>query len=311
VQFYFASENPLAKDKPAVENHVRFVRERFFKGETFIDLQDAARRALTWCREVAGRRIHGTTRCVPLEVFEAEEKTELIPIRPERFVVPRWGRCTVHPDHHIRFNYALYSVPTKYVGKEVDVRADGALVRIYFGSELIKTHAEQRRGGRSTDYDDYPKERAPYAMRYPDFYRKKAQEIGPSVGAFAERLLAGEFPWSHLRQAQQLLRLAERYGAERTDAACARALGFDLIDVYRLGRILELALEKEATADRTTPFPPMQQKLRFLRPNRHFSHQPTNPGGSHASITRTEDNTETTEAIADAQHAPRPSGFRS
>jgi Mu transposase, C-terminal domain len=95
--------------------------------------------ALVWCRDVAGRRVHGTTRCIPLEIFEAEERTALIPLQPERFVVPHWGRCKVHPDHHVRFDSALYSVPTQYVGREVDVRSDGSLVRIYFGAELIKS----------------------------------------------------------------------------------------------------------------------------------------------------------------------------
>lgn len=272
-----------AKDKPAVERHISFARERFFKGETFVDLQDIARRALIWCREVAGRRVHGTTRRIPLEVFEAEEKVALIPLKPERFVIPRWGRCKVHPDHHIRFDSALYSVPTQYVGKQVDVRGDGALVRIYFGAELIKTHQQQRRGGRSTDYEDYPKERAPYAMRYPDFYRKKAREIGPSVGSFADKLLEGEFPWSRLRQAQKLLRLAERYGPARTDAACLRALSFDLVDVYRLGHILEQALENQTTSNAECLSDPVQQKLRFLRPARHFSHKSATQGGNHAT----------------------------
>ena len=90
------------QDKPIVENSVRYVRERFFKGETFIDLDDAAHRALVWCREVAGRRIHGTTRRVPWEVFEAEEKSELIPLQGERFDTPTWAQCKVHPDHHVR-----------------------------------------------------------------------------------------------------------------------------------------------------------------------------------------------------------------
>jgi transposase len=270
------------KDKPVVERHISFTRERFFKGETFLGLEDMARRALVWCRDVAGRRIHGTTRCVPLEVFEAEERTALIPLSSERFVTPRWGRCTVHPDHHIRFESALYSVPTEYIGKKVDVRADGSLVRIYLGAELIKTHAQQHRGGRATDYEDYPKERAPYAMRYPDFYRKKAHEVGPSVGTFADKLLQGEFPWSRLRQAQKLLRLAERYGAARTEAAALRALSFDLIDVSRLGRILEHALENETGAGTAVPVDPIQQKLRFLRPASHFSHQPKLHGGPDA-----------------------------
>src|SRR4030095_7949323 len=50
------------KDKPIIENGVRYARERFWKGETFIDLDDVWRRSQRWCRDVAGRRIHGTTR---------------------------------------------------------------------------------------------------------------------------------------------------------------------------------------------------------------------------------------------------------
>ena len=80
------------KDKPVIENTVRFVRERFFKGETFIDLSDVARRALIWCRDTAGRRIHGTTRRVPVEVFESEEKPVLIPLQSGRFDPPHWDR---------------------------------------------------------------------------------------------------------------------------------------------------------------------------------------------------------------------------
>ena len=297
------------QDKPVVERHVRFVRERFFRGESFIDLEDIRRRALHWCRDTAGRRIHGTTRSVPLEVFEAEEKPMLIPLRAERFVIPLWGSCTVHPDHHVRFDSALYSVPTQYVGKQVEVRSDGAMVRIYFRAELIKTHAQQRRGGRATDYEDYPKERAPYAMRYPDFYRKKALEVGPSVGAFADRLLAGEFPWSRLRQAQKLLRLAERYGSQRLDVACQRALSFELVDVYRLERILQLALEKEPLAEGGPCLPPLQPKLRFLRPAVHFCHQPQNPGGFHGTIARTENGPEAAEVVADADDPARSSGL--
>jgi transposase len=270
------------KDKPAVEQHVRYVRERFFKGASFVDLDDVARRALVWCRETAGRRIHGTTGCIPVDAFESEEKAVMIPLHPERFVVPRWARCTVHPDHHVRFDSALYSVPTRYIGKQVDVRVDGALVRIYFGAEVIKTHKQQQRGGRSTDYEDYPKERAPYAMRYPDFYRRKSREIGPAVGDFADRLLAGEFPWSRLRQVQKLLRLAERYGPQRTEAACLRALSVDLIDVTRVSHILELALENESVPGGETSQPPLQQKLRFLRPAQHFSHHPASQGGNYA-----------------------------
>src|SRR5207249_848514 len=129
------------KDKPIVENTVRFVRERFFKGETFIDLSDVERRALIWCRDTAGRRIHGTTRRVPIEVFETEEKPVLIPLQGGRFDPPHWTDCKIHPDRHVRVDGALYSVPSRWdVGMKVQVRADRALVRIYVRGELIKTH---------------------------------------------------------------------------------------------------------------------------------------------------------------------------
>lgn len=257
------------KDKPVVENHVRYVRERFFKGETFIDLDDVARRALLWCRDVAGRRVHGTTRRVPWEVFEAEEKASLIPLQAERFDTPTWAKCKVHPDHHIRFGQALYSLPTRWIRCQVDVRADRSLVHIYVRGELIKTHERKPPGGRSTDYTDYPDERTPYARRWPDYYRKRARELGAAAGDFADKLLTGEFPWSRLRQAQKLLRLAERYGSARLEAACQRALEFDLQDVYRVQRILEQGLESQKE-----PQPIVGQQstlaLKFLRPSQHF-----------------------------------------
>ncbi len=261
-----------------IENTVRFVRERFFKGETFIDLSDVARRALVWCRDTAGRRIHGTTRRVPVDVFESEERPVLIPLQDGRFDPPHWTDCKIHPDQHIRVDGALYSVPSRWVaGSKVQVRADRALVRIYIHNELIKTHERKPRGGRSTDYNDYPDGKAPYAMRWPNFYCKRARELGPSIGDFTDQLLSGEFPWSRLRSAQKLLGLAQRYGADRLDAACRRALRFELLDVYGVERILEQGLENDSTAEPVTG----QQApldLKFLRPANHFVHT---PGGSN------------------------------
>jgi len=55
------------------------------------------------------------------------------------------AEASVHPDHHIQFRRALYSVPTQYIGQRVDVRGDSRLVRIYLRSELIKVHPPQPR----------------------------------------------------------------------------------------------------------------------------------------------------------------------
>jgi transposase len=232
--------------KATVERQVPYVRENFFKGEQFIDCDHVQREAVKWCTDVAGMRIHGTTRKRPRIVFEEQEKTLLLPQREERFDVPKWSSAKVHPDHHIRFGNALYSLPTEYIGKKVEIRADSKLMRIYHQGAVIKTHPLMPEGRRSTDYEDYPKHKTPYAMRNCDYYISKGKEVGTNCGAFMEQLLSGDFPWSKLRQAQKLLRLSEKYGTARVEQACGRALSFSLIDVFRLERIIKQAFDREA-----------------------------------------------------------------
>ncbi len=232
--------------KATVERQIPYVRENFFKGEEFIDCEHVQREAVKWCTNVAGMRIHGTTRKRPWIVFEEQEQAFLLPPREERFDIPKWGCVTVHPDHHIRFGNALYSLPTEYIGKKVELRIDSKLMRIYHQGAVIKTHPVMPEGKRSTDYGDYPKHKTPYAMRNCDYYIGKAKEVGTNCGSFVDQLLSGDFPWSKLRQAQKLIRLSEKYGTARLEQACARALSFSLIDVFRLERIIKQAFGKEA-----------------------------------------------------------------
>ena len=114
--------------KPVVERVVQYLRESFFRGETWLDRDHVQREAIRWCLERAGQRVHGTTRRRPRVVFENEEQPKLIPLAAERFDPPSWSNCKVHPDHHIQFLKGFYSVPTRYVGKQVWVRGDSKLV---------------------------------------------------------------------------------------------------------------------------------------------------------------------------------------
>ncbi len=268
------------RDKPHVERGVSYARERFWKGGTFADLADARAQPARWCREVAGQRIHGTTRRLPLVVFAEEERAHLRPYDGVPYDVPLWRDVTVHPDHHVSFQYALYSAPSSTCppGTQLELRGDRTLIKLYRRGELMKVHPRQPKGGRSTDPDDYPPERTAYALRAPDRLVRQATSLGPAVGTFAARLLAGPVPWAKLRQGQKLLRLGERYSADRLEAACARGLGFDLIDVRRLERILVLALEHEGL-----PAPPVDDRLqpllpgRFARPGSAFDHRFVSP----------------------------------
>src|SRR5262249_5888252 len=102
----------------------------------FLDVADMQARAVSWCRDLAGTRVHGTTRQVPRVVFDAMEHSTLLPLAPEPFDRPTWAWATVHGDHHVQFRRALYSAPTRYVHQGVEVRADSRLVRLYHRGEL-------------------------------------------------------------------------------------------------------------------------------------------------------------------------------
>jgi transposase len=237
------------RDKPRVENQVACVRESWFQGEQFLSLEHARRSAETWCRDVAGRRIHGTTRRAPLEHYEEVERVHMLPAPSESFDVPLWTEAKVHVDHHIQVQRALYSVPTRFIGRRVRVRADRTLVQVFVGAELIKVHPRKQPGERSTDVNDYPPGKSEYALRNIDRFVQNAEKHGENVGIYTQRLLAGALPWTRMRQAHQLERLCRKYGAARVDALCRQSLDFDVIDVPRVERMLKLAINAEHSAE--------------------------------------------------------------
>ena len=231
------------RDKPRVERTIPYVRGSFFRGETFPDIADAQAAAERWCTTTAGLRIHGTTRRQPFEVFGAEEAPLLLPGPEAPYAIPEYAEPKVHRDHHIAFGRALYSIPGDLIGQTVQVRAEGGLVKVFWRGALVKVHPRKRPGEWSTDPADLPPGRTAYAMRDLDRLVTDARALGPAVGVFAERLLEGPLPWTRMRRVYRLLGLARRYGATRTDAACARALEPDVIDVGLIERMLERATE--------------------------------------------------------------------
>jgi len=259
------------RGKPIVEREVPYVRDNFFKGENFISLIDGRERAVDWCSNVAGTRIHGTTQKIPIEVFESVEKQTLMPYSGERYDTPYWAVCKVHPDHHIRFKNSLYSLPTKYISKSVEVKGDSALVKIYFKGNLVKIHKRMRPGKRSTDFDDYPAELTPYTLRNPKYQISEGYKRANEIGAFIEEILTGPYPWHRLRSAQKILRLSDKYGADRMAKALIKAKAYNIYDMRRIENMLknnveEMLPEKEYTEQLKLDDP------KFLRDCKSFNH---------------------------------------
>ena len=229
-------------DKPKVERVVQYVRGNFFAGEVFADLEDAQARAVFWCQEKAGMRIHGTTQARPAEVFAAEEATALLPA-PADYDVPLFKDAKVHRDHHIEIGKALYSVPGDYIGSQVDVRADSELVKIYHRGQLIKTHPRLRPGTRATDPSDLPEHKSAYAMRDITCLIGLCAGHGENIGIYAERILDDPRPWTRMRAVYRLIGLVRQYGPAAVEAACAKALDLDVIAVGKIASMLVKAVE--------------------------------------------------------------------
>jgi transposase len=264
------------KDKARVENQVPYVRESWFDGETFTDLEDARRSAEHWSREIAGTRVHGTTQQVPRELFESTEKAAMLAPPTEAFDVPLWvDEAKVHPDHHIQVARSLYSVPHIYVGESVRARADKTSVKIFFGTKLIKVHPRRAPGSHSTDTNDYPLGKDGYARRSVDSLIAKARRKGTHVGIYAERLLGGPLPWTRMRQTYALLALCDKFGERRVEAVCQSALAFDVVDVMRVRRKLKQATQPVTPASGQSRGKLVQLPLpRFARTEEHFETRP-------------------------------------
>lgn len=256
-------------DKPRVERVVSFVRSSMFAGERFVDLAHAQRHAETWCANRAGMRTHGTTQCRPAELFALEEAPRLLPAPAAPYDLPHYATPKVHRDHHVEVAKALYSVPGELIGQRVEVRADSQLVRIFSRGQLLKVHPRKAPGGRSTDAADLPAEKTTYALRDIDHLKRMAAEHGPAIGAYAQALLDTPLPWTKMRQVYALLGLVKRWGADRVEAACSRALEAEAVSVSLIGRMIERATENDEAP--SAPAPRSGAPGRFARDASHFT----------------------------------------
>jgi hypothetical protein len=94
-----------------------------------------------------------------------------------------------------------------------------------------------------------------YATRTVDRLVTQAACYGEATGIYARRLLDGDAPWMMMRSVYRLIGLAERYGAQAAEAACARALDVDVINVSKIESMLKNATEKNAAPSSSSAVP--------------------------------------------------------
>ncbi len=262
--FLIAACGPrMPRHKGKVEQGgVHYVKRNFLGGREQTTITQANRDVLRWVRTTAGLRCHGTTRERPLDRFDLE-RTALRPLPPTPYDLAIWKQVKLHRDCHVVFANAYYSAPFRLVGQELWVRGGTRDVQIFTADyQLVATHTRaQRPGQRLTHPDHLPQEKLPGLLVSREDCHRRAMAVGPATQEVVERMLEHR-PEDRLRTAGRLLRLVDRYGPQRVEAACARALRFDDATYTTVKRILDHGLEQEA-APAATPAAPASI---FVRP---------------------------------------------
>ena len=69
-----------AQTKGKVERPIRYLRESFFYGRTFVNDDGLNEQASRWLEDMANVRRHATTQERPVDRFERDERTALLPL---------------------------------------------------------------------------------------------------------------------------------------------------------------------------------------------------------------------------------------
>ncbi len=234
--------------KGRVESGIKYLKNNFLPLRDLRGLTDANQQLQAWIIEEAGNRIHGSTQEQPLKRFNIEKPLlkPLPEVAPELAV---WAKVKVHRDTHLQFEKCLYSVPFKLIGQQLWLKATPVTVRIYRDHELVAVHARLHRPGSRATLDDHlPPNAIAWKMRDPQWCLEQSQRIGTHCHQLIRTLFADRV-LDNLRAAQGIIRLRDRYGSPRLEAACQRALSYNNPRYRTVKTILEKGLEQHPAAE--------------------------------------------------------------
>ena len=230
----------MPRHKGKVESGVKYAQNNAVKGRTFESLTAQNAYLVDWEKKVADTRLHGTTRRQVGNLFEAVERPALQPLPASLFPVFEEARRTVHRDGYVEFKRAYYSAPPEYVGREVWVRQETRLLRLYnTRREQIALHALAEPGKFTTDPAHLHSRKRHIIERGADYLLDRCRMIGPLTGTWAEAMHQTRGPQS-LRVMQGLLHLAGKHPAAELEKAARVATHHGTWRLRDLKRLLAL-----------------------------------------------------------------------
>ena len=188
--------------------------------------------------------------CSRRNIFITEEQPLLNPLPSEPFRFRYRKSVKVSSMYHVPVGKEqhYYSIPYQYVGKQAVVVWDYETVEVYVDNDRVCLH---RRSFVKNGYTTLETHMPPGHQAYKrgkeynaSYYLYKASQIGPHTKHAVTMVLSSKiFIQQSYRSCQGILSLANRYGAQRMEAACERLNGAALINYGMIKNILEKKLD--------------------------------------------------------------------
>jgi transposase len=238
------------RDKAKVEVGVQVVQRWILarlRNRRFFCLTELNQAIGELIRQLNDRPMRGwdTTRRA---LYEQLDRPALLALPPTPYEYADWKRCRVNLDYHVEIEKHFYSVPFRLLRAEVEARITVRTVEIFHHGKLVAAHLRSPRAHRPTTLAEHmPSSHRRYRDWTHERILRDAAAIGDDTAALVEVILRSRpHPEQGFRSCIGILRLAQRYDAERLDGACARALALGTRSYSSVAAILKNAQERRA-----------------------------------------------------------------
>jgi len=188
------------------------------------------------------------------QLFDELDRPALMRLPDEPYEYAEWKRCRVNLDYHVEIAKHYYSVPHSLARQEVEARITARTVEIFLRGKRVASHLRSTLPHRPTTVAEHmPSSHRRYRDWTHERIRRDAAKVGHDADTLIEVILRSRpHPEQGFRSAIGILGLVKRYGAERVDAACARALLLNSRSYKSVAAILKNGTDKAATATQET-----------------------------------------------------------
>ena len=168
------------------------------------------------------------------------------------YVFAEWRLRRVGIDYHVDIDRHYYSVPYRFARQAVEARVTGRTIELFAKGERIAAHLRSSSNGKHTTVHEHmPSSHRRYADWTIDRIRRDAAAIGPACAALCELILEQRsHPEQGFRACLGIVRLVKAFGAQRVEAAAARALDIGARTYRSLKSILDNNLDRYAAQQR-------------------------------------------------------------